>query len=101
MTVRDLMFALGELELSGKGDAEVDIYCDGYAASAVGVFIGRFGSVLIGDGEAKEDYNIELVVSRNVSDITIKRRRKTDEPQRLLVPPTPNPNPNYKPPIGS
>jgi len=43
MTVRELMFALGELELSGKGDAAVDIYCDGYAASAVGVFVDRFG----------------------------------------------------------
>lgn len=73
MTVRELMFAFGELELSGKGDAEVDIYCDGYVASAAGVFIGRFGSVLIGDDEAKEDYNIEPVVASNVSDITIKR----------------------------
>lgn len=66
------MFTLGELELSGKGDAEVDIYCDGYVASTAGVFIGRFGRVFIGDGEAKEDYNIEPVVARNVSDITVK-----------------------------
>ena len=73
MTVRDLMFALGELELSGKGDAEVDIYCDGYVTSTAGVFVGRLGSVLIGDGEAKEDYSIEPVVASNVSDITIKR----------------------------
>lgn len=73
MTVRDLMFALGELELSGKGDAEVDIYCDGYVTSTAGVFVGRLGSVLIGDGEAKEDYNIEPVTACNVSDITIKR----------------------------
>lgn len=73
MTVRDLIFALGELELSGKGDAVVDIYCDGYVTSAVGVFISRFGSVFIGNGEAKEDYNIEPVVASNVSDITIKR----------------------------
>lgn len=73
MTVRDLMFALGELELSGKGDAEVDIYCNGYVTSAVGVFISRLGSVFIGDSEAKEDYNIEPVVASNVSDITIER----------------------------
>ena len=73
MTVRELMFALGELELSGKGDAEVDIYCDGYVSSTAGVFIGRSGRVFIGDGEAKEDYNIEPVVASNVSDITIKR----------------------------
>ena len=66
------MFTLGELELSGKGDAEVDIYCDGYVASTAGVFIGRLGRVFIGDGEAKEDYNIEPVAARNVSDITVK-----------------------------
>lgn len=73
VTVRDLMFVLGELELSGKGDAEVNIYCDGYVTSAAGVFVGRLGSVLIGDGEAKEDYNIEPVTACDVSDITIKR----------------------------
>ena len=39
MIVRDLMFVLGELELSGKGDAEVNIYCDGYVTSAAKVFI--------------------------------------------------------------
>jgi len=72
MTVRELMLTLGELELSGKGDAEVDMYCDGYVASTAGVFIGRFGSVLIGDSEAKEDYNIEPVVARNVRNITVK-----------------------------
>jgi hypothetical protein len=66
------MFALGELELSGKGDAEVDMYFDGFKGSAAGVFVDRYGYVLIGDGEAKEDYSIEPVVASNVSDITIK-----------------------------
>ena len=73
MTVRDLMFTLGELELSVKGDAEVDIYCDGFKASVAGVFVDRYGDVSIGDSEAKEDYSIEPVVASNVSDITIKR----------------------------
>lgn len=73
MIVRDLMFVLGELELSGKGDAEVNIYCDGYVAGIAGVFIGRLGGVFIGDVGAKEDYNIEPVVASSVSDITITR----------------------------
>ena len=73
MIVRDLMFVLGELELSGKGDAEVNIYCDGYVTGIAGVFIGRLGGVFIGDAGAKEDYNIAPVVASNVSDITITR----------------------------
>lgn len=73
MKVYELMLILGELELSDKTDAEVEMYCDGYVFNIAGVYRGKHGSILIGDSEAESNIYIEPVKAHGAHKITVTR----------------------------
>lgn len=63
---------LGELILLGKGDARLDMSCDGFVFEVDRVYASKYGSVILGDYEAQYNTSLEDIEHQTVGVITIE-----------------------------
>jgi hypothetical protein len=83
LKVRELLFLLGELELLGKGDDEVEMSCEGFAFDVEDVYISSYGSVFLGDGEAENNINLERVTSHNVHEVIVYKNGQNERAKEV------------------
>lgn len=72
MNVRELFRILGELMLLGKGDARVDMLCEGYYFEVDRVYTDKTGDIILGDYEAEGNTGLEDIEPQTVGVISVK-----------------------------